>query len=267
MDRTNRTEESGGGNTVLPRSKQSAQYTYWCFTLNNYTIEQIEHLEQVFRHECKWYVFQEEVGANGTPHLQGNLCLHVRQRMTQLKTIDPAIHWEPTKSVKASLVYCTKQETSQGRIYSHGIEVPRPLQLVTPRGWMLNVLDIIRQEPDHRTIHWFWDPDGGVGKTALAKYLCVKHNALMLTGKSNDMYHMISKYPNKRDLFVVDCPRSMQDYINYGAIEQIKNGLIFSGKYEGTQLVFNSPHVIVFANEPPDRDKMSLDRWSIVQIE
>lgn len=77
---------------------------------------------------------------------------------------------------------------------------------------------------------------------------------------------MISKFPAKRKLIVVDCPRSQQDYINYGAIEQIKNGLIFSGKYEGTQLVFNSPHVIVFANEPPDYSKMSMDRWNVVQI-
>lgn len=270
MDRANRAEESEEGNTEAsspdkPKT-QGLQYSYWCFTLNNYTVEQIEHLEQVFKHECKWYVFQEEVGVCGTPHLQGTLCLKVRQRMTQLKAIDPKIHWEPTKSISKSLAYCIKAETAIGKLYYHGIEVPEHVNVTEPYGWATQVIDIIKQTPDPRTIHWFWEPTGGKGKTTLAKYLVVKHQALMLTGKSNDMYHMISQFPNKRKLFVVDCPRSQQDYINYGAIEQIKNGLIFSGKYEGCQLVFNAPHVIVFANTPPDYDKMSLDRWNVIRI-
>jgi hypothetical protein len=265
-NRANRAFKSVGGNTGSPTPKQPTQHKYWCFTLNNYQIEQIEHIEQVLKHESCWYVFQEEVGAEGTPHLQGTVCLKQRQRMTELKSLDPKIHWEPTKSVKASLVYCTKAETAVGKIYHHNINLPEQVEVVEPWGWALQVMTIVEAKPDSRTIHWFWEPDGGKGKTSLAKYLVVKCNALMLTGKSNDMYHMIAKFPNKRKLFIVDCPRSMQDYLNYGAIEQIKNGLIFSGKYEGAQLVFNAPHVIVFSNQEPDYDKMSLDRWNVVRI-
>jgi hypothetical protein len=49
----------------------------------------------------------------------------------------------------------------------------------------------------YSTINWYWETTGGVGKTTLCKYLVGKHDALMLTGKSNDMYHMISKFPQK----------------------------------------------------------------------
>lgn len=187
--------------------------------------------------------------------------------MTQLKAIDPGIHWEPTKSVKASLAYCTKQETRAGRQYVFGIEVPEEVRVHEPRGWQLQVMEILKEEPDERVINWFWEAEGGVGKTALCKYLVMKHNALMLTGKSADMFYMLSKYPNKRKLIIVDCPRSLQDYFNYAAVEQIKNGLVFSGKYEGVQLCFNSPHVIVFGNRKPDRSQMSEDRWNVVHIE
>ncbi|AEI54346.1 rep protein [Picobiliphyte sp. MS584-5 nanovirus] len=266
-DRANRAEESGEGNTVLSPPKQGTQHTFWCFTLNNYTAEQIEHLELVFKHECKWYLFQEEVGEKcGTPHLQGQICLKTRMRMTELKRIDMKISWRATKSCTASLEYCKKKETSTGKIYYHGMDVPDQVDLEEPYGWQLDILNVLKDKPHNRIIHWYWEPTGGKGKTSLSKYLVVKHDALMLTGKSNDMYHMISKFPKKRKLFIVDCPRSQQDYINYGAIEQIKNGLIFSGKYEGAQLVFNAPHVIVFANEPPDISKMSLDRWNVVRI-
>jgi hypothetical protein len=186
--------------------------------------------------------------------------------MTQLKVINPKIHWENTKSVKASIEYCTKYETRSGRIYSYGIEIPEKLDIENPYGWQLDIMAILKNTPDKRTIHWFWEPKGNVGKTTLCKYLVVKHDALMLNGKSADMYHMLAKYPNKRKLVICDIPRSSVGYINYGAIESIKNGLIFSGKYEGAQLVFNCPHVIVFANEPPDRSQCSADRWNVVEI-
>lgn len=254
------------GNTNSRTTKQDNQYTYWFFTLNNYKIEQIEQIEQLFRHECKWYIFQEEVGKEGTPHLQGTICLKIKQRMSQLKKIDPAIHWEATKSVKASIEYCTKYETRTGKIYNYGIELPEPLKLYEPKGWQLEILDIIKSEPDERSIHWYWSKDGSKGKTQLCKYLIVKHGALTVGGKSSDMYHMIVKNPNNRKIILVNVPKSVQDYINYGAIEHIKDGLIFSGKYESCQLVFNCPHVIVFSNEPPDMSKMSLDRWKIREI-
>lgn len=258
--------EITGGVILNPPVKQEMQYTYWFFTYNNYEEEKIEQLEQVFRHECKWYVFQKEIGKEGTPHLQGTICLKIKQRMTSLKKIDLKIHWEPTKSVLGSRVYCTKKDTSVGQVYSYGIDLPEELDLEEPYGWQLQVLKIIESKPDKRTIHWFWEPDGNVGKTTLCKYLCAKKNALIVTGKSSDMFHALAKNPKKRVIIIVDVPRSTQDFINYGAIEQIKNGLIFSGKYEGTQLVFNCPHVIVFANCKPEKDVISEDRWNIIKI-
>lgn len=254
-----------GGNTIAP-AKQGVQHTYWCFTLNNYEIEQIEQIEQILKHQCKWYVFQEEKGESGTPHLQGTICLLKKQRLTELKKINQKIHWEATKCVSASIAYCTKKDSAIGKTYHWGINLPEPVETEEPRDWQLKVMDIINMPPDKRTIHWFWEPDGNVGKTTLCKYLVVNHNALMLSGKANDMFHMISKYPNKRKLILIDVPRSSQDFICYGAIEQIKNGLIFSGKYDCTQCVFNSPHVIVFANKKPDIEKMSDDRWNIIKI-
>ena len=39
------------------------------------------------------------------------------------------------------------------------------------------VVDILKTEPDERTIHWFWEPKGNVGKTTLCKWLVVKRGA------------------------------------------------------------------------------------------
>lgn len=67
-------------------------------------------------------------------------------------------------------------------------------------------------------------------------------------------------------IIICDIPRTNLEYINYGAIESIKNGMIYSGKYEGGQCIFDNPHVVVFANELPDGSKMSRDRWRIHYI-
>lgn len=259
------TNRAGLGNTDISPLTQGKQSTYWCFTYNNYDLDQIEHLEHILKHECNWYVFQEEIGENNTKHLQGTIYLKKRKRLTELKCFHASIHWEVTKRVSASIAYCSKTETRNGNIYTYNIEIPEEVTVYEPYGWQIEVMNILKDKPCNRIIHWFWEPVGNRGKTTLCKYLCVKHGATMLTGKSNDMFHVISK-TKKKNLFIVDCPRSIQDYINYGAIEQIKNGLIFSGKYDGQQLIFNCPHVVVFANCEPDFEKLSADRWHVVEI-
>jgi hypothetical protein len=49
-------------------------------------------------------------------------------------------------------------------------------------------------------------------------------------------------------------------------MENVKDGLFFSTKYESGMVRYNPPHVIVFANVPPDVTKMSADRWVIKEI-
>lgn len=266
-------DRAGAGNTEiqpLKGTKQMPQNKYWFFTLNNHTIEQIEHLEHIFRHECEWYIFQEEMGEQGTIHLQGTIALKVRQRMTQLKCIDPSIHWEKTKSVKASVAYCAKEETRCGKQFVYGITIPKPVKTYEPRGWQLKVMDIIKEEPDERTINWFWSVDGCKGKTQLCKRLIAKHNAILCGGGQKDIAYAVKTHLEKKgevEIVLINVPKASKDHINYAAIEQCKDGLMFSGKYESGHVLFNCPHVFVFANEEPEYCMMSMDRWNVKNVD
>lgn len=245
---------------------------YWFFTFNNYNEKDIESVIQKCEILCEWYVFQEETGEEGTKHLQGTIKLKTKGRPVGLFNI-PQIHWEKTKSIKNSIEYCSKKVSKSGLLYTN-IILPKPLKLLDEDNlynWQKNIINLIKTEPDDRTIHWYWDSNGCTGKTALAKLLCHKYNALCISGKASDCKHGIVEYFKKNNMYpiivILNVPRSNIDYVSYEAIESIKDGLFFSGKYESGQVIMNSPHLIIFANNKPDTRKLSQDRWHIVEID
>lgn len=139
------------------------------------------------------------------------------------------------------------------------------------RPWQQQILDIIEEEPDDRTIYWLIDKKGGCGKTFLTKYLAMTGKAFVVSafGGTRDISTVISGAIasgwDKR-VFIADLPRSAEVKAIYEPLEAIKNGLITSTKYEGRTMVFKSPHVIVFANFEPNVRALSRDRWGIGYI-
>lgn len=249
---------------------RDSQYIYWCMTWNNYDMETMEIIFPILRHECDWYIIQEEKGESGTLHLQGTIKLKKRKRLTELKRFHHQISWRATIRIHASACYCSNKSKRHGKIWTHNFEIPDELiNTFKPYGWQLEILDIIKEpeKPDGRTIHWYWSRDGGVGKSEMALWLYDYKNALVCMGKANDIFHILKKEKNRRQIFVFDVTKDKMEYFQYSTLESIKNGYIMSGKYDGSAVRFNRPHIIVFANIPPDTSRMTnKDRWHIVEI-
>lgn len=87
----------------------------WAFTLNNYKEVDINRLTS-FGGE---YVFQEETGENGTPHLQGLLIYKNAVSFNSVKKLIPRAHIEKCKNKNASIRYCSKEDTRTGNIYEN----------------------------------------------------------------------------------------------------------------------------------------------------
>jgi hypothetical protein len=66
----------------------------WCFTINNYESSDMEKLEKMFEHgHFNYLIFGEEVGEEGTPHLQGYVQMKKKMRLNQVKKfISPRAH-------------------------------------------------------------------------------------------------------------------------------------------------------------------------------
>lgn len=115
-----------------------------------------------------------------------------------------------------------------------------------------------------RQVLWIKDGPGGAGKTFLSKYLLANENAFYTSnGKNSD----ISYAYNSQPYFIMDLSRSLQEHVNYGIIESVKNGILFSSKYKSTVKIFEPPKVIILANFFPTTNKLSLDRWQQVPLE
>lgn len=270
----NCTETTDEGNTILHPHKE-LRHCRWCGTLNNYTEQEYIHIIETFnKRKYKWIVGKE--GKNKTPHLQIYIESKNAIRLQSLKRINDRAHWEKAIASKDDNVrYCSKEGDYKIKGLENFIDVVKQECLskykkVKWRLWQERVLESLKFEPDDRTIHWYYDKEGSTGKSFLCKYLDLVYDVIIGDGKKENVFNQIKNYMDNEKIpkiIILDIPRHNIDYINYGTLELIKNGHIYSGKYEGGKCIFPSPHVFVFANCEPDRSKLSTDRWNIVDID
>ena len=262
-------------NTVVARP----QFVWWKMVINM-GVETVESMELIaILNTCaKDWVFQKEVGAAGTPHFQCNFRLVKKMRLNQvLELFSPlvsdvrAIQLKP--SDKKFCDYCCKEDTRvEGPWWSKTmlppVKVRDPLEGKELYPWQRSVVDLIASPVNERTINWYWEPIGNRGKSALMKHIAMTTDAMVLgTCEERDIYKAIVDRPVKPTCVLVDIPRSgVLGVPLMRGLENVKNGLIFSSKYEPIQAVFNPPHVIVFANHPPPPDCWSADRYATVEI-
>jgi len=231
-------------------------------------------VEELKRFAYKGKLQTEVSPTTGKPHLQGSIWCKNKHRDTEFKTLKGA-HFETLKDVDDVSNYCNKDETHDG-IYRVSWGFPEPKYIMTIPDeklydWEVDILTRLKLDADDRSIFWYWEPDGCAGKTTFQKYLYSNfEQVVVLSGKACDMKNGIISYQEKNKclpkIVLINIPRSSLDYVSYTGLEEIKDMFFFSGKYEGGMVCGASPHVFIFANEEPDRSKMSSDRFKVHRI-
>lgn len=234
------------------------------------------------------FSYQLEWNSEGTNvHMQGILTFKTkgRPKETFCHTWDTKERVIWIKKSKNSTVaeyerYTWKNTDGTEEPNSHYANFARPTER-TPikdrmaglelKDWQIFILNKIKEEPDARTIHWIYDLNGNTGKTTFAHYLTgLRADSLFVTGKAADIKSAIVEWDVEKDQevnIVLFCPpREAEDYISYAAIEEIKDGIFFSGKYKSNMYRGNVKHVFVLANFKPKEEKLSRDRWDIRDI-
>lgn len=276
--------------------QEDYKYKTWLFTWNEtndgYLIDPSD-LENVLKNLTTDFVFQKEFVSR--LHYQGFLRLENRVRKQTLLNLfkvycatyqDDVIdnltllHTKGTDKEVISYVTKTESRIEEPR-YSPGLLPYRfkDLAILSSRDrwypWQDTLGKILLteygtlKEPDDRTILWIRDAAGNSGKSKLVKYYVHKFPQEIIKlpfGTATQLRSAICT-AGPRKLYFIDIPRTMgrdEDLDSvYSVIEDIKNGFITTSMYGSfKQLLFDPPHVVIFANFDCPRHKLSADRWN-----
>lgn len=257
------TVPEGDGNNV---TSPNAQYKY-DFVINNWSQQEFVDLCQTIDKIAKKAIIGSEVGEKGTPHLQGFISLFRKERIATLRTRAGFLRasFRKCRNEEALIKYCQKDGVVLFRM-----GFPLPVRTITELyPWQKEIENLYLSEPDNRSIYWFWEPNGNIGKSAFVKYMIVKYKALYCDGgKKTDLINLVfNSNMDECKCVIWDLPRGTRGSISYATLECVKNGMVCNTKYETGTKVFNPPHIFVFANFPPDDvSQLSLDRWKIKEL-
>lgn len=133
--------------------------------------------------------------------------------------------------------------------------------------WQGDLYQELMRVPDDRTIQFIVDPKGNQGKTWFAKYYTMKHplnTQYMESTKKDNLAYALKT--TTRVLFV-NVTRQQVEFLNYSFLESVKDGMVFSPKYEScTKIMAGKVHVVVLMNQDPDMKMLSEDRYKINYI-
>lgn len=275
---SSKVDPEGVGNTDTPSVKrrrssssnnQDSPMKHWIITLKS-SNRSIDLLPWIKEH-CEAAIWQLEKGNDSDYiHYQVSLTLKVKKRLSWLKNhFHKTAHCEVMNNVNAAFDYTQKSDTRVAGPWffpeqvKQGIDDPLDGKEYYP--WQQNILNIINSTPDDRTINWIWEATGNRGKSSFCKHLVLKHKCTFALGKKEDVLFAIDE---NITTLLIDIPRGYAEHTHslYIVLEMIKNGMVFSGKYESRVKLFNPPHVFVFSNFEPKTTELSEDRWNIIEL-
>jgi len=135
------------------------------------------------------------------------------------------------------------------------------------RPYQSELRTILDGPADSRKIIFIVDPVGNSGKTWFSQLYFSLHPErvqLLGPGKVVDLAYAIDE---SKSVFFFDIPRLAVQFFQYSIGESLKDGVIFSSKYDSrTKRLTCAPahaHVVIMMNEYPNMQAYSADRYDI----
>lgn len=222
------------------------------------------------------WIIGEEVGEEGTPHLQGYVEFPTKVRPIGYKGFPKEIHWEAARGDRdANVKYCSKEsayrctKALKPKI-SMEIEESDIIARDALPQWAQETVDRLANcLPDKRdrTIYWYWSTQGQMYKTELARYLVYWHDAIVIQGGRRHV--LANAYKNPAPIYILLVPRTDEGFVSYASIELLKDSLYMSafGTEATGPVNRKKPWVLVMANFAPNMTTLSTDRWIITNVD
>lgn len=266
----------------------------WTFTINlsNEAIEASVLITLLnVRYPGANWVFQTERGARaGRLHWQGRIKLIERKRkLTLLNEFSAGLadHGITREDISffveadaaSSFQYAMKPDTRvKGPWSDKPLYLGADLNVIhdAPYPWQREFRSHLMGPADDRTIFWFRNPDGCVGKSLFVKYMCFRYKCWKLAiGKSHQLRSVVAEVVEQKggmDAWLIDLPRKLGSEDSVAdlvcAAEDIKNGHVSCAMYGKAKQVFmKTSHVVFFTNYDCPREFASADRWKVCTVD
>lgn len=131
--------------------------------------------------------------------------------------------------------------------------------------WQSELYEILMDTPDPRKISFVVDPTGNTGKSWFCQFMMTHHGdetQVLCVGKRDDLACSVM---NGKRIYLFDVARGQLEHFQYCVPEMIKNRMVYSPKYKSQMKILDElPHVVVFTNEEPDMQALSIDRYHVI---
>lgn len=213
------------------------------------------------QNDCKKWTIGFEVGKDGYRHYQIRLNTSNDDFFQWVKNHIPSAHIE-----KATQEWNDYERKSGNFVCSDDTPQIRQIRFGTLRPLQKKILKTVRNQND-REIDVFLDPSGNHGKSWLAIHLWERGEALIVP-RSESSASKISAFIcsswQGQPYIIIDIPRAGKPKPEwYEAIEEIKDGLVFDGRYYGKSRNVRGIKLIIFTNVELDKKRLSHDRWRL----
>lgn len=144
----------------------------------------------------------------------------------------------------------------------------------TPLPFQSDIMAMLRNDPDDRSIIWVADLKGNHGKSKLMKWLRFDQSLNCIRVPMGSAVQIKSSVIEKKGphrVYMVDLPlpkartSAFRRFILL--LKEIENGWVETAMYGKTaELMMEPPHVIIFSNAYPRVSMLSTDRWKVYDI-
>lgn len=243
-----------------------------------------DELIDLLKLNCKRWAFQKECGESGYEHWQVRCSFGTKKRPSSAiiwfnKHVHDG-HISPTSnatSLNGDEFYVTKEETRVEGPWTDRDEVitesmvPRRFRGEPEfRPMQRDLIDLLSNPPDDRSVNCLIDPMGDVGKTFIAGYLATKGLAKYVPAMESfkDYLQFIMSFKPYR-VYIIDWPRAISGRAQaalFTAIEQLKAGYVYDLRYHGKDRWQEPAHVWIFTNKEPNTKHLTMNRWKFFHI-
>jgi hypothetical protein len=183
-------------------------------------------------------------------------------------TVHKKVNWADPSAAQVSL---TDRKSLEAYVLNEARVQERCDQLAemascTLKPWKTEILELLKcQVGNDRLVTWLHDQAGNSGKTFLSKYMHRHEQATIFT---NTVERDVAHAYNKEPIVIFDIARSAEGKdLSFSLIEHLKNGCLFSNKYDSQVKQFSPPPaILVLSNSLPMKSKLSVDRWNVFSL-